>query len=165
MAHLLHRVGIVVDVGGEMELPADPETIGERCDDVGTHDATVKVATLRPRVGEEDPHDGQRLGGNAVEERQYIAVHHPDLVEAPVLDRVEHRDHTGRVDFHSDHIEFRLRSSHLDRRLAVAEADVEHDATRAVVVTAEDLGPVEGWTVDVEAPSNDPLVEFRLAFR
>jgi len=78
-----------------------------------------------------------------------------------VLDRVEHRDHTWRVNLHADHIELGLRSSHLDRRLAVAEADVEHDAAFAT----EHLRPVEGRTVDIEAPPNDPLVELRLAFR
>jgi hypothetical protein len=137
VADLLHRLRVVGDVGREVELPpTGSETVDEGRDHVGRDHATVVVASLRPRVGKVDADDRERLGRDAVEERQQVAVHDPDVVEPAVLDRVEHGDHAGRVHLDADHVDVRLGRRHLDRRLAVAEADVEHD----VAVASEHLG-------------------------
>ena len=158
---LLHRCCIVRDVGREVQLTTGAETIGQRRDDIGSDEATVEVATLRPRIGKVDADDRQRLGRNAIEERQQVAVHDTDVVEAAVFDRIEHRDDAGCVDLHADHVEVRLCCGHLDRRFAVSEADVEHD----VAVPTEHLRPVEQRTLQIETPPDDPLVELCLPLR
>ncbi len=121
----------------------------------------MEVAPLRPRIREVDPHGGERLGRHAIEERQQIAVDDPDVMEPAVLDRVEHGHHARGVDLDTDDVEVGLGGRHLDRRLAVAEPDIEHD----IRSPTEHLGPVECRTLDVEAPSSDPLVELSLALR
>ena len=89
----------------------------------------MEVAALGPRIREVDADARKRLGRDPIEEREQVAVDDTDVVESTVFDRVEHGDHTGRVDLDADHVELRLGCGHLDRRLAVTEPDVEHDVT------------------------------------
>ncbi len=74
---------------------------------------------------------------------------HSDLMQPPVLDRIEHGHDAGRVDLHTDHVDIGLGRGHLDRRLTVAEPDVEDD----VAVPAEHVGPVEDGSLDRRYPT------------
>ena len=125
----------------------------------------MEIAPFRPRVREVDPHRGQRIGRHAIEERQQIAVDDADVMEPAVLDRVEHGHHTRSVNLDTDDIEVWLGGRHLESRFTVAEPDIEHDIARCTRFRSEHLGPVERRTLDVEAPSLDPLVERCLALR
>ena len=89
--------------------------------------------------GEVDADARQRRRRHSIEEREQVAVDHSDLMQPLVLDRVEHGHDTRRVDLHADHVDVGFGRRHRDRRLTVAEPDVEHD----VAVPAEHVGPVE----------------------
>ncbi len=98
---------------------------------------------------------------NPIEEREQVTVDHTDLMESLMLDGIEHGDHAGGVDLDADHVDVGFGRGHPDRRLTVAESDVEDDVT----VPPEHVDPLEHRSLDVQPPGLDPPVELGLAFR
>ena len=87
VAHFGDVLGVSRVVRRGVQHPAGPQPIGDQRDRGRLQQPAFVVACLRPRVGEEHPHSGQRVGPEHVlEDVDAVAADQPDVGDAFAVD-------------------------------------------------------------------------------
>ena len=122
--------GIVVDVGGEAEFSAWPQSSGERLDDRFRDDATLVVAPLRPGVGIEHEDARKEPLRRGLEQSLDIAAPYPHVDQLFALDAGKRGRHAVQEGLAADEPNLRIALRLRNQMLARAEADFEPEFPR-----------------------------------
>ena len=149
VADSLHLQRVVDVVGRQVQAATRAEAMDELGHDIGSDQAAMTLAVLRPRVGEPDAHLVERRGRQSGQEVEHVTVDHPHVGQRRSDGRLEHGRQPGGVHLDADDALVRTGTGQVDQRLPGAEADVEHERT----VGAEHVGQAQGWPVDRQTPT------------
>lgn len=122
-----HLHGIVLPVGGAMDVAARRDAAGQQRDERRLDQAALVMALLGPRVGEIDVHAGQRIGGDHVAHHFHrVVLDDAQVLDAGILDPAQQRTHARVEHLHAQEVVARTRQRDLLGGLAHAEADLQH---------------------------------------
>jgi len=123
-----HLVRVVLPVRRGVQVAAGRETLRERAHERRLHEPSLVMALLRPRVGEEHVHAGERaLRDHRLDDLDGIVPDHAQVRQRAVLDAVEQGPDARRVHLDREEARVGMRSRDRGRGLAHAAADLEHD--------------------------------------
>ena len=150
--------GVVVDVGGDAERAAGAETVGEQVEDVVADEAPLVVASLGPRVGEEQVDTVQRAAPDAmVEHIERIGPQHVHVGGSGGVCRFQQRDDTRGVHVGGEHIDVGIGEGEPHRRLAPTATDLEDQGAGAIGPAIE-VVPRSEVAQDAHHAVGDPTV-------
>lgn len=147
IAYPLHLRRIVRHVSGQMDPAAWFEQVNEPVDDLGSNESPPTLLVLRPGIGKVDADTGERLGRQAIDEDQRVAVHEPKIVDVVLVDLSEQSYDSRSVHVDGDHTDVAMSDRRRRRGFTLAEPDVEDDRHRA----REDRRDIEGVAGFIEA--------------
>ena len=141
--HEQHLLGVVLPVGGQMNVAARDKTRDEELYKPRLDQPALVMALLRPRVGEKNVNPREALGPNhLLHHIDSIVLDDADVGELLLFDQLEQAAHTGRMHFDAEIVVVRIslcdrrgRFAHSapdlqDRRSHAAEGHVEIERLR-----------------------------------
>ena len=143
---------VILDVGGD----APHAFVRQRAVDVrgelGLYDAALVMAHLRPRVGEERPHFGDRAVDGRLEQFWRVDLGDPQVLQVLLAGEQQRVRHARIVDFQRKEVDVRPGGCGGNDVLALSGADF-HDQRIGIAPRFADIGLVEHETLThVEGP-------------
>ncbi len=157
-----HLLGVIRPVGRDVQVAAGREPERERVHEIRLEQPALVVALLRPRIREEHVDAGEGAHRNhRIDHLDRVVTDHAHVGEPAPVDLAEQAADAGRMHLDADEVPFRMCRGNLCRRLAHAEADLQHHRRG----TAEHLLPVERCTRERKAVARQEFVERALLRR
>ena len=154
--NLVDMLGVVGPVGRNVERAAVREPVGNELDERILHDAALVVALLGPRVWKVEVDARQRsVRDLLLQDLDRIVHDDAQVVDAGLGGFQETVPDARFVDLDADEVPVRTGDRLFDQRLAVAEADLEHDGCGA----SEDRVKVEQPLVVIDAVGRPEFVQ------